>query len=42
VRRIAAGEPEITGHSWLVFDGQPFLEAESQEGAFAETYSYPR
>ncbi len=40
-----AGAPEridITGHSWLVFEGQPFLETEAQEGAFAETYHYPR
>lgn len=31
----------ITGHSWLVLEGQPFLETEAQEGAYAETYHFP-
>ena len=32
----------ITGHSWLMLNGKPFLEAGFQEGAFTETYAYPR
>ena len=35
-----AGEPGITGHSWLVLDGEPFLEDESQKGIFTTTYHY--
>ncbi len=30
---------DITGHSWLVFDGKPFLESAPEE--FATTLSYP-
>ena len=41
VRKTAAGEADITGHSWLVHEDQPFLEPESQKHAFATTYSYP-
>ncbi len=31
---------DITGHSWLVLDGEPFLEEENQQGSFATTYTY--
>lgn len=40
VRKTDAGEADITGHSWLVLDGEPFLEKESQKHAFATTYSF--
>ncbi|MEK6536488.1 MAG: lasso peptide biosynthesis B2 protein [Actinomycetota bacterium] len=30
----------ITGHSWLVLAGEPFLEEESRRGSFATTYTY--
>lgn len=32
----------ITGHSWLVLNGNPFLEDNEGPGAFTETYSFPR
>lgn len=41
VRRTSEGTVDITGHSWLVLDGEPFLEAESQMGSFLTTYTYP-
>ncbi len=41
VRATPAAQIGITGHSWLMLNGKPFLEAESGEGAFTETYSYP-
>jgi len=31
---------DITGHSWLVLAGEPFLEEESRQGSFATTYTY--
>ncbi|RJQ45559.1 MAG: lasso peptide biosynthesis B2 protein [Gaiellales bacterium] len=31
----------ITGHSWLVLDGKPFLEDEQQREAYTTTYRYP-
>jgi len=40
VRKTGEGEADITGHSWLVLEDQPFLEPESQKHAFATTYSY--
>ena len=33
---------DITGHSWLVLDGKPFLETEAQEDIFTPTYSFPQ
>lgn len=41
VRKTAEGQADITGHSWLVLAGEPFLEAESQNGSFVTTYIYP-
>ncbi|MCL4473119.1 MAG: lasso peptide biosynthesis B2 protein [Actinobacteria bacterium] len=41
VRKTAEGMADITGHSWLVLDGEPFLEDESQRGSFATTMRYP-
>ncbi len=41
VRATPAAHIGITGHSWLMLNGKPFLEAEHQEGAYTETYSYP-
>ncbi|GBE57319.1 hypothetical protein BMS3Abin01_00231 [bacterium BMS3Abin01] len=41
VRRTGDGKNEITGHSWLVLSGKPFLETESDEYSFVTTYSYP-
>lgn len=32
---------EITGHAWLVLNGQPFLETEEQKGSFVTTYCFP-
>ncbi|MHB8168791.1 MAG: lasso peptide biosynthesis protein [Thermoleophilia bacterium] len=37
----AGGPLDITGHSWLILDGKPFLEAEHQQGIFATTFVYP-
>jgi hypothetical protein len=31
---------DITGHSWLELDGEPFLEHEHQRHAFTTTYTY--
>lgn len=42
VRKTAEGLADITGHSWLVLEGSPFLEEECQRGSFATTYSFPR
>lgn len=52
VRRTAAeppaaidpipNNPGITGHSWLVLNGEPFLEAESHQKNFATTFFYPQ
>lgn len=42
VRKSDNGQDDITGHSWLVLDAEPFLEPESQKHAYATTYSYPR
>lgn len=52
VRRTAAEPPAdidpipnslgITGHSWLVLNGEPFLEAESHQKNFATTFFYPQ
>ncbi|MBE0428991.1 MAG: lasso peptide biosynthesis B2 protein [Thermoleophilia bacterium] len=41
VRRTDGHRADITGHSWLVLDGAPFLEDEHQQNSFAKTYSYP-
>ncbi len=41
VRKTAEGLADITGHSWLVLDGEPFLEDESQRDSFATTFRYP-
>lgn len=41
VRKTAEGLADITGHSWLVLDGEPFLEADSQQKTFVTTYTYP-
>lgn len=35
------GAFDITGHSWLVLGGEPFLEAEYQQELFATTFAYP-
>lgn len=40
VRRSEEDESQLTGHSWLALEGQPFLEAESIEN-YAITYVYP-
>lgn len=42
VRKTAEGLADITGHSWLVLEGSPFLEEEYQQGSFTTTYSFPR
>jgi hypothetical protein len=41
VRRTEDGKDDITGHSWLVLYGEPFLENDFQEYSFTTTYSYP-
>ncbi len=41
VRKTAECMPDITGHSWLVLDGEPFLEDVSQKNSFVTTYTYP-
>lgn len=41
VRKTAEGMADITGHSWLVLDGEPFLEADGQQHSFVTTYTYP-
>lgn len=41
VKKTGEDQTHITGHSWLVFDGKPFLESEQQQGAYATTYHYP-
>lgn len=41
VKKTGEGQTDITGHSWLTLTGQPFLEAEQQEGAYTTTYHYP-
>lgn len=40
VRKTDYKSSAITGHSWLVLDGKPFLEDEGQPKAFTTTYSY--
>ncbi|MDO8736513.1 MAG: lasso peptide biosynthesis B2 protein [Thermoleophilia bacterium] len=40
VRKTAEGLADITGHSWLVLEGEPFLEND-QIGGYVTTYSYP-
>lgn len=40
VRKTDEGEPDITGHSWLVLDGKSYLENEHQRDTFTTTYSY--
>lgn len=40
VRKTAEGMADITGHSWLVLDGEPFLENDEIGGYFT-TYVYP-
>ncbi|MHB0866086.1 MAG: lasso peptide biosynthesis B2 protein [Thermoleophilia bacterium] len=37
----ASGGPDITGHSWLVLDGERFLEEPSQTHSYSTTYTYP-
>lgn len=41
VKKTGEDQADITGHSWLMLDGRPFLEAEQQKGAYATTYHYP-
>ena len=36
-----ANQMGITGHSWLVKNGELFLEEPSQEHGYATTYTYP-
>lgn len=40
VRKVSENSPQITGHSWLVLERQPFLEKESQQDTFSTTYVY--
>ena len=40
VRKTEEGASDITGHSWLVLESEPFLEDESQRGSFATTYHH--
>lgn len=40
VRKSDEEETQLTGHSWLALEDQPFLEAESIEN-YAITYVYP-
>ena len=40
VRKTSDEVADITGHSWLMLDGEPFLEPEDQKHAFATTYSF--
>lgn len=42
VKKTEGDTPDLTGHSWLVLDGKPFLEHESQLDTFVTTLSYPR
>jgi hypothetical protein len=42
VRKTTGDLTDITGHSWLVLDGEPFLEDESQHDSFATTMCYPK
>lgn len=41
VKKTDEDQADISGHSWLMLDGRPFLEAEQQKGAYATTYRYP-
>ena len=41
VRMEDGDTADITGHSWLMLEDQPFLEAEGQKHAYSKTYSYP-
>jgi len=41
VRKTAEGMDDITGHSWLVMDGQQFLEDINQMESYMTTYAYP-
>ncbi|MHB9111506.1 MAG: lasso peptide biosynthesis B2 protein [Thermoleophilia bacterium] len=41
VRKTNEGHADITGHSWLVLDGKPFLEDDSQQNVFVTTWFYP-
>lgn len=36
-----SGQIDITGHSWLVMEGKPFLEDGSHAAGFATTYKFP-
>lgn len=40
VRTTAESETDITGHSWLVLNEEPFLEVETHE-SYATTLTYP-
>jgi hypothetical protein len=40
VRRTSADSADITGHSWLLLEGRPFLDFETVE-EYSTTYSYP-
>ena len=42
VKKTDDESPDITGHSWLVLEGDFFLESESQQDSFKTTYYYPR
>ena len=37
----AASNIDITGHSWLTLDGEPFLENPEQATGFSTTYRFP-
>ncbi|MHB8792445.1 MAG: lasso peptide biosynthesis B2 protein [Thermoleophilia bacterium] len=39
VRKTTEGLNDITGHSWLVLDGEPFLEADTHE-TYSTTFVY--
>lgn len=41
VRRNGDDKTDITGHSWLVLSGEPFLEDVAQSGDYFETYRFP-
>lgn len=41
VRKTSEAGNGITGHSWLVLDGEPFLEDESQQNTYVTTWQYP-
>lgn len=38
---IANRDGKVSGHCWLVRDGEPFLEPQDPRGQFAEMYRFP-